>query len=181
MLEERGEEFTSTEEMMKQPAEREEGPIVTEVSDRRVSIGEVPAIVAQEEKLQEQEQQEPKISKRKQKRRTTSYLSNISKQVEKNGNQINKITMMVQSIQKQKQIKSIKGAEVSKLPLQLKQVQAQVSQLQKQLTGIQNKIQKIRIASASQVGFRKQSSIAMRSKSKKSKSSKASNRKQKAR
>ena len=182
MLEERGEEFTSTEEMMKQPAEREEGPIVTEVSDRRVSIGEVPAIVAQEEKLQEQEQQEPKISKRKQKRRTTTYLSNISKQVEKNRNQINKITMMVQSIQKQKQIKSTKGAEVSKLPLQLiKQVQAQVSLLQKQLTGIQNNIQKIRIAPASQVRFRKQSSTAMRSRSKKSKSSKASNRKQKAR
>ena len=184
MLEERGEELTSTEEMKKQLAEREEGPTVTEVSNRRVSIEEAPPIVPQEERLQEQEQeqQEPKISKRKQKRRTTTYLSNISKQVEKNRNQINKITMMVQSIQKQKQIKSTKGAEVSKLPLQLiKQVQAQVSLLQKQLTGIQNNIQKIRIAPASQVRFRKQSPTAMRSRSKKSKSSKASNRKQKAR
>lgn len=62
MLEERGEEFTSTEEMMKQSGEREEGPTVTEVSDRRVSIGEVPAIIPQEER------HEPKISKRKQKR-----------------------------------------------------------------------------------------------------------------
>ncbi len=48
MLEERGEEFTSTKEMIKQPGEREEGPTVTEVSDRRVSIGEASAIVPQE-------------------------------------------------------------------------------------------------------------------------------------
>jgi hypothetical protein len=141
--------------MIEQPGEREEGPALTEVSDRLVSIGEAPAIVPKEERPQEQEQeqeqvqQEPKISKRKQKRRTTSYLSNISKQVEKNGNQINKIIMIVQSIQKQNQIKSIKGAEVSQLPLQLiKQVQAQVSLLQKQMTRIQKDIQRIRIKSA---------------------------------
>jgi hypothetical protein len=155
MEEESGEEFTSIEEMIEQPGEREEGPALTEVSDRLVSIGEAPAIVPKEERPQEQEQeqeqvqQEPKISKRKQKRRTTSYLSNISKQVEKNGNQINKIIMIVQSIQKQNQIKSIKGAEVSQLPLQLiKQVQAQVSLLQKQMTRIQKDIQRIRIKSA---------------------------------
>lgn len=184
MLEERGEEFTSTEEMMKQPAEKEEGPTVTEVSDRQVSIGEAPPIVPQEERQQEQEQeqeqQEPKISKRKQKRRIASYLSDISKQVEKNGNQINKITMMAQSIQqeRQKQTKSKKGAGASQLSLQsIKQLQAQVSQLQKQLTRIQNNIQKIRTAPASQVRFRKQSPTAMKSKSKKSKSSKASKRK----
>ncbi|MGH9982620.1 MAG: hypothetical protein ACRD8W_01540 [Nitrososphaeraceae archaeon] len=149
MLEERGEEFASTEEIIKQPGEREERPTAIEVSDRRVLIGEAPAIVPQEERPQEQEQQEPKISKRKQKRRTTSYLSNISKQIEKNGNQINKITMMVQSIiQKQKQAKSTKGPGVSQSPLQsIKQIQSQVSQLQKQVARIQNDIQRIRITS----------------------------------
>ena len=152
MLEERDEGFTSTGEMLEQPREREEGLTSIDVTDKQISIGEAPTIVPQEEQLQGQVQvqQEPKIGKRKQRRRITSYLSNISKQVEKNGNQINKITtMMVQSLQKQKQTKSTKGAEVSQLPLQLiKQIQAQVSQLQKQVTRIQNDIQKIRIKSA---------------------------------
>ena len=154
MLEEIEEGFTPSEEMIEHPEEREEGPTLTEVSDRRVSIEEA-AIVSQEEKPQEQEQereqQEPKISKRKQKgKRTISYLSNISRQIEKNGNQINKITMMVQLVQKQKQrqIKLTKGTEVSQFPLQLiKQIQAQVSQLQKQVTRIQNDIQRIRTVS----------------------------------
>jgi hypothetical protein len=152
MLEERDEGFTLTGEIVEQPQEKEEGPTSIDVTDRQISIGEVQAIVPQEERLQEQVQvqQEPKISKRKQKRRTTSYLSNISKQIEKNGNQVNKITMMVQLIQKQKQIKSTKGgAEVSQLPLQLiKQVQVQISQLQKQVTRIQNDIQRTRIKPA---------------------------------
>lgn len=178
MSEERGEEFTSTGEMIEQPGEREEGPTVTEVSDTRVSIGEAPAIVPKEERPQEQEQeqvqQEPKISKRKQKRRTTSYLSNISKQVEKNGNQINKIIMMVQSIQKQKQFKSTKGgAEVSQLPLQLiKQIQAQVSQLQRQMTRIQNDIQRIKTISntRSRTSTKSKSKSTVKPRSKKSKS-----------
>jgi hypothetical protein len=180
MLEERGEEFASTEEMIKQPGEREEGPTAIEVSDRRVLIGEAPAIVPQEERPQEQEQQEPKISKRKQKRRTISYLSNISKQIEKNGNQINKITMMVQSIQKQKQTKSIKGAGVSQSPLQsIKQIQSQVSQLQKQVTRIQKDIQRIKTTSgtgtSTKAKFKKlaSSSANIKPRSKKSKSFKS--------
>ncbi|MGH9925273.1 MAG: hypothetical protein ACRD5B_07820 [Nitrososphaeraceae archaeon] len=181
MLEERGEEFASTEEMIKQPGEREEGPTAIEVSDRRVLIGEAPAIVPQEERPQEQEQQEPKISKRKQKRRTTSYLSNISKQIEKNGNQINKIIMMVQSIiQKQKQAKSTKGAGVSQSPLQsIKQIQSQVSQLQKQVTRIQKDIQRIRTTSgtgtSTKAKFRKlaSSNANVKPRSKKSRSLKS--------
>jgi hypothetical protein len=134
--------------LIEHPKDREEGPTLTEVSNRRVSIEEAPAIVPQEERLQEQEQeqQKPKISKRKQKRRTTTYLSNISKQVEKNGNQINKITIMIQSLQKLKQTKSTKGAIMSQSSLQsIKQIQSQVNLLQKQVARIQNDIQKIRI------------------------------------
>jgi len=78
------------------------------VTDKQISIGEAPSIVPQEEKLQEQNigieqvqmQEKPTIIKGKPKRRIT-YLSNISKQVEKNGNQINKISMMIQSLIKQ--------------------------------------------------------------------------------
>jgi len=125
MLEERNEGFISTGEMVEQPGEREDGPTSIDVADKEISIGELPVAVSQEEKLQEQVQvqQELKISKRKQKRRITSYLSNISKQIEKNGNQINKITMVIQSIQKQRQTKSTKGAGVSQSPSQsIKQV-----------------------------------------------------------
>jgi len=152
MLKERDEGFTLTEEIVEQPQEWEERPTSIDVTDRQISIGDVQTIIPQEERSQEQVQvqREPKISKRKQKRRITSYLSNISKQVEKNGNQINKIITIIQSIQKQKQIKSTHGgAEASQLPLQLiKRVQAQVSQLQKQVTRIQNDIQRTRIKSA---------------------------------
>jgi chromosome segregation ATPase len=182
MLEERNEGFISTGEMVQQPGEREDGPTSIDVADKEISIGEVPVAVSQEEKLQEQEQvqQELKISKRKQKRRITSYLSNISKQIEKNGNQINKITTMVQSIQKQKQTKSTKGARVSQSPLQLiSQVQSQVSQLQKQVARIQNDIQRIRIISGSRTTTRTKfkklisSSANIKPRSKKSKSLKS--------
>jgi hypothetical protein len=182
MLEERNEGFISTGEMVEQPGEREDGPTSIDVADKEISIGEVPVAVSQEEKLQEQVQvqQELKISKRKQKRRITSYLSNISKQVEKNGNQINKITMMVQSIQKQKQTKSTKGAGVSQSPLQsIKQIQSQVSQLQKQVTRIQKDIQRIRTTSgtgtSTKAKFRKlaSSSANVKPRSKKSRSLKS--------
>jgi hypothetical protein len=184
MLEERNEGFISTGEMVQQPGEREDGPTSIDVADKEISIGEVPVAVSQEEKLQEQVQvqQELKISKRKQKRRITSYLSNISKQIEKNGNQINKITMVIQSIQKQKQKQtmSTKGAGVSQSPLQsIKQVQSQVSQLQKQVTRIQNDIQRIRITSGSRTTTRAKykklisSSANVRPRSKKSKSLKS--------
>jgi hypothetical protein len=62
---------------------------------------EMPAIIPQEEKLQEQNkkieesQEKSSVRKKKQKRRVTAYLSHISKQVEKNGNQINKITSLI--------------------------------------------------------------------------------------
>ncbi|MPZ08152.1 MAG: hypothetical protein GEU26_17345 [Nitrososphaeraceae archaeon] len=176
MLEERNEGFISTGEMVQQPGEREDGPTSIDVADKEISIGEVPVAVSQEEKLQEQVQvqQELKISKRKQKRRITSYLSNISKQIEKNGNQINKITMVIQSIQKQRQTKSTKGAGVSQAPSQsIKQVQSQVSQLQKQMALIQKDIQKIRTAPATKTRFRKLSSTTIKPRSKKSKSLKS--------
>jgi uncharacterized protein YlxW (UPF0749 family) len=80
----------------------------------------------------------------------TSHLSNISKQVEKHGNQINKMTLMIQSIQKQKQTNSTKGAEVTQLLSQsIKQIQFQINQLQKQVARIQNDIQKIRTSGRS--------------------------------
>jgi hypothetical protein len=184
MLEERDEGFISTGEIVDQPGEREDGPTSIDVADRQILIGEVPVAVLQEEKLQGQVEvkQEPKISKRKQKRRIPSYLSNISKQIEKNGNQINKITMVIQSIQKQKQrqTKSTKGAGVSQSPLQsIKQVQSQVSQLQKQVARIQNDIQRIRITSGSRTTTRAKfkklisSSANVRPRSKKSKSLKS--------
>lgn len=185
MLEEIDEEFTSSGEMVEQPMKKEEEPTSVDVTDKQISIGEAPAVVPQEERSQEQVQvqQEPKISKRKQKRRRiTSYLSDISKQVEKNGNQINKITMMIQSLQKQeqKQTKSTSGTGVSQLTLQsTKQIQSQVSQLQRQVTRIQNDIQKIRLTSrtaiTSKAKFKKldSSSAKFISKSKKSKSPKS--------
>jgi hypothetical protein len=176
MLEERDEGFTLTAEMVEQPGEREDGPTSIDVTDKQISIGEVPVTVPQEEKPQGQGQvqQEPKISKRKQKRRITSYLSNISKQVEKNGNQINKIIMMVQSIQKQKQSKSTKGFGASQSSSQsIKQIQSQVSQLQKQMALIQKDIQKIRTAPATKTRFRKLSSTTIKPRSKKSKSIKS--------
>ena len=108
---------------MDEPSEEiEVGPTSIDVTDERISIGptsidvtdEQPSTVEapsaeQQEELQEQNkqieqsQEKSRISKNKQKRRITSYLSNISKQVEKQGNQINKVTMMIQSLQKQKQ------------------------------------------------------------------------------
>jgi hypothetical protein len=182
MSEERAEGPIMTGEMDTQPEEREEGATSIDVADKQISIEEVPVAVPQEEKLPEQVQvqQEPKISKRKQKRRITSYLSNISKQVEKNGNQINKITMIVQSIQKQKQTKSTKGPGVSRSPLQsIKQIQSQVSQLQKQVTRIQKDIQRIRTTSgtgtSTKAKFKKlaSSSANVKPRSKKSRSLKS--------
>jgi hypothetical protein len=179
MSEERAEGPIMTGEMDTQPEEWEEGATSIDVADKQISIEEVPVAVPQEEKLPEQVQvqQEPKISKRKQKRRITSYLSNISKQIEKNGNQINKITMMVQSIQKQKQAKSTKGPGVSQSPLQsIKQIQSQVSQLHKQVTRIQKDIQRIRTTSgtgtSTKAKFRKlaSSSANVKPRSKKSRS-----------
>jgi len=127
------------------------GPTSIDVTDEQTSIVEMPP--TEEEKVQEQNkqieqiQEEFKISKRKQKRRITSYLSNISKQVEKQGNQINKMTLMIQSLQKQKQkqTKSTVNSGIGHSQFQsIKQIQSQISQLQKQVTRIQKDIQRIR-------------------------------------
>jgi hypothetical protein len=108
-MSEEGEEGSIiTEDMSKPLEEREIGPTSLYVTDDRVSIGptsidvtdETPPAEQQEEKVQEQNkqiehaQEESKIIKRKQKRRMTYYLSNILKQVEKHGNQLNKMTLM---------------------------------------------------------------------------------------
>jgi valyl-tRNA synthetase len=163
MLEE--EESIMTEEIDSPLGESEVGPTSIDVTDEPVSIGptsidvtdEQTSIVemppTEEEKVQEQNkqieqiQEEFKISKRKQKRRITSYLSNISKQVEKQGNQINKMTLMIQSLQKQKQkqTKSTVNSGIGHSQSQsIKQIQSQISQLQKQVTRIQKNIQRIR-------------------------------------
>jgi hypothetical protein len=184
--------------MSEEREEREEGPIVIgemdtqseekegatasiDVIDKQISIGEVPATVPidQEEKPQEQNieieqvQEESGVSKRKQKRRrATSYLSEISKQVEKNGNQINKITMMIQSLLKQGQAKSTSGAGFVQSQFQsIKQTKFQISQFQKQVALIQKDIQKIRTAPGTKARTRKRPfAITIVPKSKKSKS-----------
>jgi chromosome segregation ATPase len=159
------EESVMTEEIDSPLGESEVGPTSIDVTDEPVSIGptsidvtdEQTSIVemppTEEEKVQEQNkqieqiQEEFKISKRKQKRRITSYLSNISKQVEKQGNQINKMTLMIQSLQKQKQkqTKSTVNSGIGHSQSQsIKQIQSQISQLQKQVTRIQKDIQRIR-------------------------------------
>ena len=102
----------------------------------------------QQEKPQEQNieiekvQEESRVSKKQQKRRrVTSYLSDISKQIEKNGSQINKITMMIQSLLKQGQANSTSGAGFVQLRFQsIKQTKFQISQLQKQVVLIQKDI-----------------------------------------
>ena len=56
--------------------------------------------------------------------------------------------MMIQSIQKQKQANSTKGAGITQpLSQSIKQIQSQINQLQKQMSRIQNDIQKIRTTS----------------------------------
>jgi hypothetical protein len=166
MQEEREEGSIMAEEMNKPLEESEVGPTSIDVTDEQASLVEAfPAEheVQEQNKQIERVQEESGISKKKSKRRVTSYLSNISKQVEKHGNQISKITMMVQSIQKQKQAKSTKGAGTSQSPLQsIKQIQSQLSQLQKQVTRIQKDIQRIRTPSVSgtrtKTKFRRQAS-----------------------
>jgi hypothetical protein len=150
---EEGEEGTIVTEQVDKPLEESEvGPTSIDVTDEQPSTVETSPEeheeVQEQNKQVERAQEESKISKNKQKRRITSYLSNISKQVEKQGNQINKVTMMIQSIQKQKQTNSTKGAGVTQpLSQSIKQIQSQISQLQKQVMRIQNDIQKIRTTS----------------------------------
>ena len=164
MAEEGEERAIATEQIDKPLEESEVGPTSIDVTDERISIGptsidvtdEQPSAVEipsdeQQEEVQEQNkqveraQEESKISKDKQKRRITSYLSNISKQIEKQGNQINKMALMIPSLSKQKQTKPTVDARIGKLQFQsIKQIQSQISQLQKQVTRIQKDIQRLR-------------------------------------
>lgn len=151
MSEDREEGLIMMEEMDKPLEETGVGPTSLDVTDEQISIGEVPLSELQEEKVQEQNkeveqaQEEARISKRKQKRRITSYLSNISKQVERQGHQINKLTMTIQSLQKQ--TKSTTGTGVVQSQFQsTKQISSQLRLLQKQVARIQNDIQRIRSA-----------------------------------
>ena len=159
MSEDREEGLIMVEEMDKPLEETGVGPTSFDVTDEQISIGEVPLSELQEEKVQEQNkeveqaQEEARISKRKQKRRITSYLSNISKQIEKNGNQINKVTTMIQSLQRQKQTKLTTGAGQSQFQ-SVKQIKSQVDQLQKQVTRIQDDVRRIRSTSVSGTGTR---------------------------
>ena len=85
--------------------------------------------------------EEPSISRRKQKRRITSYLSNISKQVERHRNQINKMTLMIQS-RKQKQNKPTLNARIDRSQSEsIKQIKSQINQLHRQIAQIQNDVQ----------------------------------------
>ena len=167
-----GEEgFIITEKMDEPSEEIEVGPTSIDVTDERISIGptsidvtdEQPSTVEapsaeQQEELQEQNkqieqsQEKSRISKNKQKRRITSYLSNISKQVEKQGNQINKMMIMIQSLQKQKLARA-KDPGVGQSQVQsVKQIQSQISQLQKQVARIPKDIQRIRTGYSTSTG-----------------------------
>jgi hypothetical protein len=150
--------------------ESEIGPTSIDVTDERISIGptsldvrdqlnlpeeETPSIEPQQEEPQEENRRieqlplGPRTSRGKQKRRRiTSYLSQILKQAEKQGNQINKLTIVVQSLQRQKQPKSMSAARVDGSQIQsVKQIKTQIGQLQKQVARIQKDIQKIRTVS----------------------------------
>lgn len=177
MSEEEEEGPIATEEMNTQPGEKEESTSIN-VIDKQISI-EVPARVPLQEELQEQNigieqvQEVSRVSRKKQKqRRTSSYLSYISKQVETNGNQINKITMMIQSILKQGQAKSTSGAGLVQSQFQsIKQIKSQLGQLQKQVALIKKDIQRIRMAPGANARARKRPfAITIMPKSKKSKS-----------
>lgn len=204
MLEEREEEPTYSEEMNSQLEEREKEPTIsqdmnTELAERRegpeatetqIPTAEVSFTESQqpEEKTQEQSREIERapeasgITKKTQKRRITSYLSNISKHVEKNGNQINKITSMLQSLQKQGRSKPATSARAGRGQFQsTKQIQSQLSQLLKQVTRVQKDIERIRTASATKTKSSKSSSSGVKLRSKKNKSVKKSKLKKKRR
>ena len=140
----------------------------------------------QEEELQEQNmeneasQEKTRIRKKRQKRRRAiTYLTQISKQVEKNGNQIDRITTFIQSLQKQRQSIISAGVGIKQSQSQsIKQIKSQLGQLQKQVSQIQKDIQKLRASSAGKARFSKFNSstpatIAAKPKSRMSKKNKA--------
>jgi hypothetical protein len=151
MSKEKGEVPITTDMIDRSFEEREGGPTSIDVTANQNSI-EVshaePQEVLEQNSALAHLHEEPTISRRKQKRRITSYLSNISKQVEKHGNQINKMTLVIQSLQKQKQTKSAAGIGIDQIQFKsIKQIKSQIIQLQKQVSRIQNDIRRIKTAS----------------------------------
>ena len=148
--------------------EREEEATSPAVVENPIFVEQTPAIVPQEQNLQEEylqeqnkeigeSQEKSDVSKKRQKRRrAVSYLSHISKQIEKNGNQIDKITTLIQSLQKQRQTNIATGRGLGQSQSQsIKQINSQLGQLQKQVSRVQKDVQKLRTASAKKTRFRK--------------------------
>jgi chromosome segregation ATPase len=143
--------------------EREEEPTSPSLTENQIFVEETPTIAPQEENLQEQNkiieesQEKSRISKKRQKRRRAiTYLSHISKQIEKNGNQIHRITTLIESLQKQRQTIFTAGRGLGQSQSQsIKQIESQLSQLQKQVSRVQKDIQKLRTAAAAKSGLRK--------------------------
>ncbi len=166
--EERGEESVPTEVMDSEVFTEEMTPVeeVTPV-EKMIPLEESPAIV-HEEKLQEQNreieqaQEESSFRKKTRRRRVTVYLSHLSKQIEKNGYEINKITTVIQSLQKQINLAGVRHSQ------SIKQVRSQLGQLQKQVARIQKDIQRIRTAPATKARTRKSATRTKGSKSRKS-------------
>lgn len=143
--------------------EREEEPTSPSLTENQIFVEETHAIAPQEENLQEhykiivESQEKSRISKKRQKRRRAiTYLSHISKQVEKNGNQIDKTITLIESLQKQRQTIFTAGRGLGQSQSQsIKQIKSQLSHLQKQVSRVQKDLQKLRTAAAAKSGFRK--------------------------
>jgi len=172
---------------MTEEREEEEEPTSPSLTENQIFVDETPTIAPQEENLQEQNkiieesQEKSRISKKRQKRkRAITYLSHISKQIEKNGNQIHRITTLIESLQKQRQTIFTAGRGLGQSQSQsIKQIESQLSQLQKQVSRVQKDIQKLRTAAAAKSGLRKLNSTttaittSVKPKSRRSKKNKA--------
>jgi hypothetical protein len=160
--------------------DKEDEPTSPVIAENPIFVEQTPAIVPQEQNKEVEESHEKSgISKKRQKRRRAiTYLSHISKQVEKNGNQIDRITTLIQSLQKQRQTSIAAGLGLGQSQSQsIKQVISQLGQLQKQILRVQKDVQKLRAASAKKTRFRKLSptivTTTVKPKSRKGKKNKA--------